>query len=64
MSPDHWSKLTWDTVSAGGYDFFDPDPDPPFFRNSLQDFRYFCCKFLKSIFCAIIHVTCLTSGMT
>ena len=20
MSPDHWSKLTWDTVSAGGYD--------------------------------------------
>ena len=24
MSPDHWSKLTWDTVSAGGYDLFDP----------------------------------------
>ena len=22
MSPDHWSKLTWDTVSAGGYDLF------------------------------------------
>ena len=21
MSPDHWSKLTWDTVSAGGHDF-------------------------------------------
>ena len=20
MSPDHWSKLTWDTVSAGGHD--------------------------------------------
>ena len=20
MSPDHWLKLTWDTVSAGGYD--------------------------------------------
>ena len=24
MSPDHWSKLTWDTVSAGGYDLFGP----------------------------------------
>ena len=24
MSPDHWSKLTWDTVSAGGYDLLDP----------------------------------------
>ena len=24
MSPDHWSILTWDTVSAGGYDLFDP----------------------------------------
>ena len=24
MSPDHWSKLTWDTASAGGYDLFDP----------------------------------------
>ena len=24
MSPDHWSKLTWDTSSAGGYDLFDP----------------------------------------
>ena len=24
MSPDHWSKLTWDTVSAGGYELFDP----------------------------------------
>ena len=24
MSPDHCSKLTWDTVSAGGYDLFDP----------------------------------------
>ena len=24
MSLDHWSKLTWDTVSAGGYDLFDP----------------------------------------
>ena len=24
MSPDHWSKLTWDTSSAGGYDRFDP----------------------------------------
>ena len=22
MSPDHWSKLTWDTVSAGGYESF------------------------------------------
>ena len=22
MSPDHWSNLTWDTVSAGGYDLF------------------------------------------
>ena len=20
MSPAHWSKLTWDTISAGGYD--------------------------------------------
>ena len=24
MSPDHWSKLTWDTSFAGGYDLFDP----------------------------------------
>ena len=24
MSPDHWSKLTWDTVSAGGYDLLGP----------------------------------------
>ena len=24
MSPDHWSNLTWDTVSAGGYDLFGP----------------------------------------
>ena len=24
MSPDHWSKLTWDTVSARGYDLFGP----------------------------------------
>ena len=24
MSPNHWSKLTWDTVSAGGYDLFGP----------------------------------------
>ena len=24
MSPDHWSKLTWDSISAGGYDLFDP----------------------------------------
>ena len=24
MFPDLWSKLTWDTSSAGGYDLFDP----------------------------------------
>ena len=63
MSPDHWSNLTWDTVSAGGYDLFGsnrllgPDTRPCVQTESHSYSRHLCPPFPLSLYSRVFpHV--------